>query len=43
MFGVIKKMFIAEMWFIELNVRNAFPLKCVSMSDQESKNGYNEY
>ena len=32
-------MFIAAIWFIGLTVVNAIPLKCVSMNNQESKEG----
>lgn len=37
MFGFIKRMFIAALRSIWLNVTNAIPLKCVSMSNHECK------
>ena len=37
MIKFIKKMFIAAIRFIGLNVANAIPLKCVSMKSQNCK------
>ena len=37
MFGFIKKLFVVAVKFFDCNVLNEYPLKCVSMNNQECK------